>query len=443
MKQNVLIILPILFPVCLVAQTLNVARLDSLITGDTLRVEQRGDTVVHYLFVRETIDSQLSSHLSDDELLLGLVAKQSRMLHANDTLWEEYPHPLCMELMYIPTAFPSIRDTTHYAPYSIPAIRSNARRYITTKYADLYVSVSDTNRLKDIELDQLEIRRAIVKDPQQDMLELERAMRYRYSHWRRELNVSLQITQNYATNNWYQGQSNAFAMLAGVKGYINYKHENIAWENSADWRMGISTVSGDSLRIMNTTDDLFRITSKFGYQIHNHWYVSASTELRTNFLNSWKKNSNQLSAAFLTPVRFTIGVGVDYQPIKGLSVNLAPATYKLIYALKGDSDLVDVTDFGIEQGVSLLSEVGSMLRVDWKWQPVREIVLDTRFYFFTNYKRIETELEVDIDFIINRYFSAKLLLHPRYDGNIIPADGMLPYLQFKELVSVGFSHTFR
>ena len=89
-----LIILPILFPVCLVAQTLNVARLDSLITGDTLRVEQRGDTVVHYLFVRETIDSQLSSHLSDDELLLELVAKQSRMLHANDTLWEEYPHPL-------------------------------------------------------------------------------------------------------------------------------------------------------------------------------------------------------------------------------------------------------------------------------------------------------------------------------------------------------------
>jgi hypothetical protein len=48
-----------------------------------------------------------------------------------------------------------------------------------------------------------------------------------------------------------------------------------------------------------------------------------------------------------------------------------------------------------------------------------------------------------MDFIINRYFSAKLLLYPRYDGLIKSDDGLRPYLQFKELVSVGFSHTFR
>ena len=64
-------------------------------------------------------------------------------------------------------------------------------------------------------------------------------------------------------------------------------------------------------------------------------------------------------------------------------------------------------------------------------------------YFFTNYKQIETEVELDIDFIINRYLSAKLMLHPRYDGTIEDVTDTKEKLQFKELISVGFSHTFR
>jgi hypothetical protein len=74
---------------------------------------------------------------------------------------------------------------------------------------------------------------------------------------------------------------------------------------------------------------------------------------------------------------------------------------------------------------------------------MREIEIESKFYFFTNYKKIETELEVDIDFIINRYLSAKLLLHPRYDGTIESVTDKKEKLQFKELISVGFSHTFR
>jgi hypothetical protein len=102
-----------------------------------------------------------------------------------------------------------------------------------------------------------------------------------------------------------------------------------------------------------------------------------------------------------------------------------------------------VTEFGIEEGLNVLNEIGSSLRVDWKWRPLREIELETRFYFFTNYRQIETELEIDIDFIINKYMSAKLLLHPRYDGTIEGASSKKSQIQFKELISVGFAHTFR
>ena len=134
---------------------------------------------------------------------------------------------------------------------------------------------------------------------------------------------------------------------------------------------------------------------------------------------------------------------MDYKPIKGLSINVSPATYKMVYALKTDASKVNVTDYGIEEGERSLNELGSSLRVDWKWRPLREIEVEANFYFFTNYKRIETELELDVDFIINRYLSAKVMLHPRYDSTTEVTSEQKSKMQFKELISIGFSHTFR
>lgn len=401
------------------------------------------------------VSSASAQTVDEDVLLLELVAQQSRELHRDsimlgdsvlvvcDTIWKSYPHPLCVPLMYVPSPMRSLRDTTPEDRYSIAAIRANARRYITTHCADLYTSVSDPNRLKEVELGTTKVRRATVKKLERDKLEASRALHQNLSPWRTEANLSLQLTQNYATENWHQGAANAFSMLWSAKAFANYKKNNISWENNAEWRMGVSTVSEDTLRKMNTTDDIFLIYSKLGYQVHDKWYVALFTDFRTNLFPNYKKNSTRLNTTFMTPIRYTVGIGVDYKPLEGLSVNLSPATYKLVYANLADATRVDVAEYGIEEGKKMLNEIGSSLRVEWKWKPLREIELETRFYFFTNYKQIETELEIDVDFIINRYLSAKLILHPRYDGTIEEVTNQKSKLQFKELISVGFAHTFR
>ena len=390
-----------------------------------------------------SLDTLLDKALDEDAILLGLVAQQGQELHANDTVWERYPHPLCVPLMYVPASFRALMDTTEDDPYSIDNIRANARRYITQHHADMYVSMSDPKRMKKLQMGHMQVQRAIIRDIEEDLLDKKRALRDQNTRWRCQLNLSLQITQNYATNNWYQGAANAFAMLAGVKGYANYKDEHIVWENSGEWRAGLSTVSGDSLRVIKVTDDVFRLNTKFGFQVHEKWYISAVGEFKTNFWPNFRTNSKQLSTTFLTPIRFNLGVGVDYKPVKGLSVNISPATYKMVYATVSDATRVNVSDFGIEEGKDILNELGSSVRVDWKWRPLREIEVEANFYFFTNYQRIETELELDVDFIINRYLSTKVMIHPRYDSTIELAEGQKNKLQFKELISVGFSHTFR
>ena len=400
------------------------------------------------------VNSQVQTSDSD-VLLLELVAQQGRELHRDtlvmhdsvvvvcDTMWKRYPHPLCLPLMYVPELLPSLSDTTPKNPYSIAAIRRNARRYITMYHADLYTAVSDPNRLKDVEIGHGKVQRAIVRDIQEDALDAARALRDMNSPWRRQANLSLQLTQNYATENWHQGAANAFAMLWAAKAFANYNEGNLSWENNAEWRVGVSTVSGDTLRKMNTTDDIFQIYSKFGYQVHKYWYVSMFADFRTNFFPNFQKNSNHLNTTFLTPIRYNMGLGIDYKPLKGLSVNISPVTYKLTYALNTDVERIDVNELGIETGNNMLNEVGSSVRVEWKWRPLREIELETKFYFFTNYKKVETELEIDVDFYINKYMSAKILLHPRYDGTVESTTDDKSRLQFKELISVGFAHTFR
>lgn len=407
------------------------------------------------LLVSVFISRVSAQTVDEDALLLELLAQQARELYqdtlmlgdsaivVSDTAWQYYPHPLCISLMYIPQLVRSLRDTVSDEGYSIAAIRSNARRFITRNHADLYTSVSDPNRLKAVQMGKAKIQRAIVRDIEQDKLDAARALRDKNSLWRKEANLSLQMTQNYATPNWHQGGANAFSMLWGAKASAKYKGENISWENKAEWRVGLSTVSGDTLRKMNTTDDIFLIYSKLGYQLHKHWYLSLYADFRTSIFPNYQQNSTIRNTTFLTPLRYSMGLGIDYKPIKGLTINISPMAYKLTYALVDDPEYVNVTDFGIETGMDALNEVGSSLRVDWKWKPLREIEIETRFYFFTNYKQVETELEIDIDFIINRYMSARLLLYPRYDGTVEEASEQRAKLQFKELISVGFSHTFR
>ena len=393
--------------------------------------------------------------VDQDLVLLNIINQQSLDLHTRDTLivgdsimvlcdtiWKHYLTPLYIPLMYVPQTFPALRDTLYDAK-SMFAIRQNVRRYITANHADMYVSVSDPNRLKDLELKKKKVQRMEVRSVQEDDFDASRSLHDTRSPWRKEANLSLQITQNYATENWQQGGVNAFSMLWNAKGFINYKKENISWQNNAEWRVGLSTVSGDTIRKMNTTDDIFQLYSKLGYQFHKKWYITVLADFRTTFFPNFKKNDNRLNSTFLTPLRFSMGVGIDYKPIKGLSINISPATYKLVYASVSDSTRIDVTEYGITKGKNALNEIGSSVRVEWKWKPIREIELETKFYFFTNYKQIETELEIDVDFIINRYLSARLMLHPRYDGTIENVTDQKSKLQFKELISVGFAHTFR
>ena len=169
-------------------------------------------------------------------------------------------------------------------------------------------------------------------------------------------------------------------------------------------------------------------------------FTSVSAEIETRLLPTYQTNSNMLKSAPFSPFRFNAAVGIDYKPVKNLSISVSPVSYKMIHIM--DTARVLPTDYGLEAGQRTRHNIGSSVRIEYTWKPVREVTLESKFYFYTNYHDVELDLEVNCDFIINRFMSARLILHPRYDTSVIMQGDTHAKIQFRELLSIGFAHKF-
>ena len=348
-----------------------------------------------------------------DLLLLDMVAAQSAEIHANDTV-----------------------DTLTVAE----VLRRDSIARINAEIDSLRLENAMLKYLPIEPVPMALVEKSWVKDEEEDRKEYLRAVREMRTPWRREATLMAQITQNYVTDNWYQGGSSSFAALGIAKGQVSYITDRFTWENTGEWRMGGSTVSADSLHKINTTDDLFRIYSKANLRIVPKVFTSISAEIETRLLPTYKSNSMSLKSAPFSPFRFNMGIGIDYKPVKNLSVSVSPISYKVIHI--ADTARVLSTDYGLEAGQRTQHNVGSSMRIEYTWKPVREVALETKFYMYTNYRHVELDLEVNCDFIINRFLSARLMLHPRYDSSVIMTGDTHAKIQFRELLSIGFAHKF-
>jgi hypothetical protein len=119
---------------------------------------------------------------------------------------------------------------------------------------------------------------------------------------------------------------------------------------------------------------------------------------------------------------------------------LSPVSFKYIYL---NNPVVDPNLFGIKAGQNTLSEIGSSFKAIVSYAPTREIQLDSRLSFYTNYQKVEIDWEMVCNFTINRFMSTRISFNPRYDNTVIEENGQYAKIQYKQLLSVGFAHKFR
>lgn len=149
----------------------------------------------------------------------------------------------------------------------------------------------------------------------------------------------------------------------------------------------------------------------------------------------------------MAPAYLLTGVGLTWTPVKYFSATLSPAAWRGTFVLS--DRLSEEGAFGVKPGKKLLSEFGANLKMEAKYEFMKNMTVYSRLDFYSDYLRkpqnVDVNWEVQINMQINKWFATTLTTNLVYDDDIkiIQKDGSKgPRVQFKELLGVGVQFNF-
>ncbi len=147
-------------------------------------------------------------------------------------------------------------------------------------------------------------------------------------------------------NNWFsKGSPNTSAGNIGIigNGFANLDREKFYWKNSLN--VNLSWIKNDNKddatdsSKFNGTNDVFTISSLYGYKISDKLAVSAIGEYRTTLISN-----------FNDPGYLDLGLGLSWTPIQNLIVGVYPLNYNFVFS-KGNN-----TAFNSSMGAKIFAD---------------------------------------------------------------------------------------
>jgi hypothetical protein len=283
------------------------------------------------------------------------------------------------------------------------------------------------------------------------------------TYWERTNKVGMDISE-IAFVNWSVGGNNSITILGKGNFARNYHKKNLNWDNELVLRYGLNSQEGQEMR---KTDDQIQLTSTFGYRRDtvSNWYYSAKFNFNTQFANgyAYPNTEDEISGPF-SPAYIFLGVGSEYiRKDLGLNAYFSPLTNKTTLVL--NRTLANQGAFGVEPAVydaegNLISsgktsrtEVGILVTNSIKRQLFKNIMLDHKISFYTDYLNNFGNIDVDwqwsLDMTVNEYVKANIGAHIIYDDDIKSKEEVNgeikeggPKLQLKQMLGLGLSYTF-
>ncbi|MCI9285564.1 MAG: DUF3078 domain-containing protein [Muribaculaceae bacterium] len=290
------------------------------------------------------------------------------------------------------------------------------------------------------------VMKEVLPEPVKVNTDLE--VKFGKKHWLKTFTANLQFSQAYVSPNWYQGGNNNLNALANL--YYNVKlntafHPNWLFENTFQYKLGMNNAPDDDLRDYSISEDLFQWNMTVGYKSTKRWYYSMNASFKTQFLNNYKTNTNDLKAAFLSPGELNMGIGMTYNyanPKKTVTfdASISPLSWNMKTCTNGG---LNVESFGIKKGRKTVNEIGSSAEGKFFWQMADNISLRSRLFVFTDYDYIQSDFENTLMFTINRFLTTQIYVHMRYDSSTKRLeDSDWHKFQLKEILSFGFTYKF-
>lgn len=299
----------------------------------------------------------------------------------------------------------------------------------------------------------------------------------RPNFWKVLGNFNVQLQQTYISENWYKGGRNNYAANGQFTIEANYNNKKkLAWDNKLEARLGFQTAEEYNVTTFRPNNDLLRLTSKLGVQANKHWFYTLAFQAWTQMMQTrdYRKDGHYaIKSEFMAPFEGVLSLGMDYKLEKKkfkTTVNIAPLALNYKHVSRTHDHLSDGSDwfpnkFGLKTGNHNDWKFGSTLTAVASWAICKQLTWDGRLYFFTDYKQhgvksvddTDTNFGATVEFEntftlkINKYFSTRVFLYPRFDTMVpkmVKKDkddnqiGYHSYFQFKEFLSVGLDVSF-
>lgn len=429
------------------------------ITSDQLLQQQESAQAA-----RGDVLSLLSKQRLSDNFVPSILAYQLRMPLV--TTYQEGPR----KGYYLPSpaeGLPEISLTPQPSSY-LPTpkissaismqLRQGTMRYLQDHHFDLFSHGYDalmqgrqalTQATSNADLTQM-LERKVEGGRAKDLAENLTRQEIRLRYWVPAFESSIQLSQNYISDNWYKGGASNLNLYMRTYLGLQYSKEKITWLNELESKLSLYTAEGASKgNRYRISEDLLRLRSNFGLKASKRWDYTIDAEARTQLFSTYNADRTVTQSALLSPLSTNIGIGMQYKYSSrsktiyarrfAYSMNIAPFSYTM--RVTGRKD-IDLPRHGLTVEKPYYHRFGSTLRATLQWDFNMDVSWTSRLYFNTSYQNVEAEWENTLVMRLGRYFSTRINVHLRFDDSVAaqPDKGWRKHLQINELLSFGFNY---
>jgi len=260
----------------------------------------------------------------------------------------------------------------------------------------------------------------------------------------------LSLTFNQAAlSNWSAGgDKSALSLNSLVNLYAFYVDGRRSWDNFLNAQYGIANTTSLGTR---KTQDLFNVTSKYGYDVGKKWYLSGLFDFRTQFApgyNYLDAKTKVRTSDLLAPAYLLLSLGMDYKPTSNFSLFLSPVTMREL--IVNNDSLAAIGAFGVDSGKKSRLEFGAYASLNYTTPLSKTAVYTGRLDLFSDYlnkpQNIAFYMTNVLTVKVTSIISMNLALTLIYDDRVksVKSDGTPggPALQLQEVMGIGVAYKF-
>jgi hypothetical protein len=259
--------------------------------------------------------------------------------------------------------------------------------------------------------------------------------------WKRGGLFSLNLSQSSLTNWAAGGEDYAFSVNTAISGFAYYKKGKHSWDNTFNINLGY--INNTSLGARKN-DDRFDLVSKYGREINAKLNFSTLFNIRSQFFDGYNfptATTQVLNSAFMAPGYILLGTGLDYKPVKNMSIFFSPLTAR--WVIVNNDSLSKVGAYGVSPGSKSLFQLGAFASINYKANINKNVGYIGRLDLYSDYLKNPQNVAINMNNLfavkISNVLSVTYSLDLIYDDNVrlFGPSKNAPRLQTKSIIGAG------